>query len=46
LDGKVLDFQDVEVDLKSGIARTSQGISAEIIISQGNYIAALAITVP
>jgi 4'-phosphopantetheinyl transferase EntD len=46
LDGKALDFQDVEVDLESGIARTSQGISAEIIISQGNYIAALAITVP
>jgi 4'-phosphopantetheinyl transferase EntD len=44
LDGRLLDFQDVEVDLDNHIARTLYGITAKLILSEGRHIAAIAIT--
>jgi 4'-phosphopantetheinyl transferase EntD len=44
LDGRLLDFQDVEVDLDNHNARTLYGITAKLILSEGRHIAAIAIT--
>lgn len=43
IDGKFLDFQDVEVDLANNLAHTCHGVSFKFFLSRGPYLGALAI---
>lgn len=43
VDGKFLDFQDVEVDLDRQVAHTVHGLSADIIVSFQKHLTVLAI---
>lgn len=43
IDGKFLDFQDVEVDFTSSLAHTCHGASVKFFLSCGPYLSALAI---
>lgn len=43
IDGKFLEFHDVDVDLVNASATTRYGISVNIFLSCGFYISALAV---